>query len=130
MAEIHDRTTVPIGIQNDILDAQPNVSKDVFKHDHDSANDHLQTEHAVNLQDTGKDEAKEISAISFNGRGEEIEAAEPFVPFAYDPGVPEEDKILRIRSIVLGCICGALVNASNVYLGELQSECLHYVTND
>ncbi|GAB7351893.1 hypothetical protein MBLNU459_g2436t1 [Dothideomycetes sp. NU459] len=41
--------------------------------------------------------------------------ADPFVPF---DDLPEErQRVLTIRAMVVGCICGALVNASNVYLG-------------
>lgn len=45
--------------------------------------------------------------------------SDPFVPFPVDPNAPEEphDRILTVRAIAVGCILGALVNASNVYLG-------------
>ena len=40
---------------------------------------------------------------------------DPFVPF---DDLPEErQRILTIRAMLVGCICGALVNASNLYLG-------------
>ncbi|KAF1992316.1 oligopeptide transporter [Aulographum hederae CBS 113979] len=40
---------------------------------------------------------------------------DPFVPF---DNLPEERQwILTIRAMFVGCCCGALVNASNVYLG-------------
>jgi OPT family oligopeptide transporter len=40
---------------------------------------------------------------------------DPFVPF---DDLPDEAKrIVTIRAMLVGCICGALVNASNVYLG-------------
>ncbi|KAL0261827.1 hypothetical protein SLS55_003259 [Diplodia seriata] len=40
---------------------------------------------------------------------------DPFVPF---DDLPEErSRVLTIRAVIVGCICGALVNASNVYLG-------------
>ncbi|KZF20443.1 OPT superfamily oligopeptide transporter [Xylona heveae TC161] len=58
---------------------------------------------------------KDGSAVSITE--EEIEAPDPFKPFPHDPGVPEETNILRVRSIFIGLVCGALVNASNVYLG-------------
>jgi len=43
-----------------------------------------------------------------------------FVPFPVAEGAPEEthSQILTIRAVVVGCILGGLVNASNVYLGE------------
>lgn len=41
--------------------------------------------------------------------------ADPFVPF---DDLPEERKrILTIRAVIVGCICGALVGSSNIYLG-------------
>ncbi|KAA8914602.1 OPT oligopeptide transporter protein-domain-containing protein [Sphaerosporella brunnea] len=48
----------------------------------------------------------------------EIES-DPFVPFPIDPDVPEEThrQILTVRAVMVGCILGGFVNASNVYLG-------------
>jgi hypothetical protein len=48
----------------------------------------------------------------------EIES-DPFLPFPVDPDVPEEkhSSIFSFRAVVVGCILGGLVNASNVYLG-------------
>ena len=40
---------------------------------------------------------------------------DPFVPF--DDLPDERPRIITVRAIVIGCICGALVNASNLYLG-------------
>ncbi|RPA81593.1 OPT superfamily oligopeptide transporter [Ascobolus immersus RN42] len=45
----------------------------------------------------------------------EDDVFDPFVPFP-ESGI-EESRILSIRAIVVGCILGGLVNASNVYLG-------------
>lgn len=40
---------------------------------------------------------------------------DPFVPF-HD--LPDEDRnILTLRAIVVGVLCGGLVNASNIYVG-------------
>jgi hypothetical protein len=45
----------------------------------------------------------------------EIFAKDPFKPF---DDLPDENRnILTIRAIVVGVLCGALVNASNIYLG-------------
>ncbi|TDZ37357.1 putative metal-nicotianamine transporter YSL5 [Colletotrichum spinosum] len=38
-------------------------------------------------------------------------------PLLMDPGIPHEEHILTVRAIVVGCILGSLVNASNLYLG-------------
>lgn len=45
--------------------------------------------------------------------------SDPFVPFPIDPNAPVEphDRILTVRAVLVGCILGGLVNASNVYLG-------------
>jgi hypothetical protein len=45
----------------------------------------------------------------------EDEVFDPFIPFP-ETGI-EEERILSVRAIVVGCILGGLVNASNVYLG-------------
>ena len=45
----------------------------------------------------------------------EIEEFDPFVPFNDLPD--ERRRIVTIRAMVVGAICGALVNASNLYLG-------------
>ena len=42
-------------------------------------------------------------------------AEDPFQPF---DDLPDEDRnILTVRAIVVGILCGTLVNASNIYLG-------------
>ena len=50
------------------------------------------------------------------GQTEEIDLYEPF---PVDPDAIQEDRILTIRSIIVGCALGTLVNASNAYLGNL-----------
>ena len=47
--------------------------------------------------------------------------SDPFVPFPDEPGIQEErlDRILRFRAVFVGCALGALVNASNIYLGRV-----------
>jgi hypothetical protein len=44
-----------------------------------------------------------------------IAAPDPFVPF--DDLPDERKRIVTIRAVLLGCICGALVGSSNIYLG-------------
>lgn len=47
--------------------------------------------------------------------GSSIAHADPFEPF---DDLPEERKrIITIRAVLLGAICGALVGSSNIYLG-------------
>lgn len=50
----------------------------------------------------------------------EAEAKDSFVkdPFSpFDDLPPERENVLTVRAVVVGLMCGALVNASNVYLG-------------
>ncbi|KAK4116826.1 OPT superfamily oligopeptide transporter [Canariomyces notabilis] len=47
---------------------------------------------------------------------EEIEE-DLYRPLLMDPGIPHEENPLTIRAVVVGCILGALVCASNLYLG-------------
>lgn len=42
---------------------------------------------------------------------------DPFKPFPIEPHLPEETNVLTFRAVFIGCLLGALVNASNVYLG-------------
>ncbi|USW50572.1 Putative oligopeptide transporter, OPT superfamily [Septoria linicola] len=57
----------------------------------------------------------EMEEVDFEKPGQEPTEADPFTPF---DDLPEERHfIVTIRSILVGVICGALVNASNVYLG-------------
>lgn len=53
------------------------------------------------------------------GENENEAETDPFVPFPVDPNAPIEthNRILTVRAVVVGCILGGLVNASNVYLG-------------
>lgn len=48
----------------------------------------------------------------------EDEEIDLFRPFPIDPSHPVEDHILTIRSVLTGIVLGALVNASNLYLGR------------
>ncbi|KAI1078854.1 OPT oligopeptide transporter protein-domain-containing protein [Whalleya microplaca] len=48
--------------------------------------------------------------------GAEVSTNDPFIPFETAPAAPIVD-IVTPRAILLGSLCGALVNASNIYLG-------------
>ena len=41
-----------------------------------------------------------------------------FRPLIMDSSIPPEENPLTIRAVVVGCILGSLVCASNLYLGE------------
>ncbi|MCJ1257873.1 hypothetical protein MMC24_005701 [Lignoscripta atroalba] len=88
------------------MNAAPNAEKDVFANGLDLK---------VGSQD--KSEYSDGGVKVDVEESDEDKIIDPYVPFPVDPNAPVEGKILRIRSIVLGLICGSLVNASNVYLG-------------
>lgn len=58
----------------------------------------------------------EMEEDEFNKKEEgEIEEFDPFTPFS---DIPDERKrVVTIRAMFVGAVCGALVNASNLYLG-------------
>ena len=106
MAADRHTAAMPLGLGSNILDAAPNTEKSLF-------------DNAREQSDSGNEKStafKDGVAVEVD-ETEEDKLPDPYVPFPIDPGVPEEKKILRTRSIVLGLICGCLVNASNVYLG-------------
>jgi hypothetical protein len=41
-----------------------------------------------------------------------------YVPLKMDPSIPHEPHPLTVRAVVVGILLGALVNASNLYLGK------------
>lgn len=65
-------------------------------------------ERSYDEKEGGKDELE-------TDHGDDVEETDPFVPFPEHE--MKEDDIFTVRAIVLGCILGGLVNASNVYLG-------------
>ena len=100
--DTHTRAPQPMGLGSNILNAAPNTEKGFLS----------------STGDGDLNNEKDGVIISIKGENDSaLEVADPFAPFPEDPGVPEEDHILTIRAVVLGCICGAAVNASNVYLG-------------
>jgi len=60
----------------------------------------------------------------------EDEQLDLFKPFPIDASHPVEDNILTIRSMVVGICLGALVNASNLYLGRFIIPLLGGFTNN
>jgi hypothetical protein len=57
--------------------------------------------------------------ITVKGDGEEPTVIDPFEPFPEANDNPlEASRIVTVRSILVGCILGSLVNASNLYLGK------------
>ena len=114
MAANHNTSVLPLGLGSNIMNAAPNAEKDVFANGLDLK---------VGSQD--KSEYSDGGVKVDVEESDEDKIIDPYVPFPVDPNAPVEGKILRIRSIVLGLICGSLVNASNVYLGT----CLYPVSH-
>ena len=50
-------------------------------------------------------------------RYNDLHGITPGDPFPEAPGIPYEDHQLTVRAIVVGCVLGAVVGASNIYLG-------------
>ena len=61
------------------------------------------------------DEVKRDVQVEVN---EEEEETDLYRPLTMDPNLPPEGEPLTFRAVVVGCILGGLVNASNLYLGE------------
>jgi hypothetical protein len=52
-------------------------------------------------------------------REESKDVLDPFEPFSDIPNEEtESSRVVTVRSILIGCILGSLVNASNLYLGK------------
>lgn len=47
---------------------------------------------------------------------ESFQTGDPFVPFDDADAAPDVN-IVTIRAVLLGSLCGAVINASNIYLG-------------
>ena len=76
--------------------------------------------HNVNLGEFTANPLPRGEHADANSLKEELlheEVLDLYRPFPVNPDIPEEDTILTFRSIFVGCILGALVNASNLYLG-------------
>lgn len=57
--------------------------------------------------------------VSIEKMGSEVgeEDEDLYRPLLMDPSIPHEDNPLTIRAVVVGCVLGSLVCASNLYLG-------------
>ncbi|KAI9686320.1 MAG: hypothetical protein M1820_010644 [Bogoriella megaspora] len=64
--------------------------------------------------DTGEDAVPEDAAEIVQTNEDDF-AKDPFRPFNDLP--PERNDILTLRAIIVGILCGTLVNTSNIYLG-------------
>ncbi|KAF2757380.1 oligopeptide transporter [Pseudovirgaria hyperparasitica] len=110
--EVLDRPLAPMGFIDPAV--SPMKEKDdVFNHPAQTSNEK-------------EIESKEIDSVAEKEVDEDLDAdkeadgnasfmQDPFRPFDNLP--PEQHRVLTIRAVFVGLCCGALVNASNVYLG-------------
>lgn len=73
----------------------------------------------ADMKDNGADKIDDKSEVAIVDVDEkEIEEElDLYVPLIMDPRIPHEPHPLTVRAVVVGIILGALVNASNLYLG-------------
>lgn len=58
-----------------------------------------------------------VSGDSEGGKSERVQFINTDDPFPESPDAPVEDRQLTVRAVVVGCILGGVVAASNIYLG-------------
>jgi len=56
-----------------------------------------------------------FGALETTDADQDVITVDPYVP--YDDLPDENKRIVTVRAVILGCMCGAAVNASNIYLG-------------
>lgn len=70
-----------------------------------------------------KNDEKEMLETVISVTPGDTEVIDLFVPFPPQPGeIPENPRVLTVRSMVVGSLLGCLVTASNTYLGTLHTE--------
>ncbi|KAI2621040.1 OPT oligopeptide transporter protein-domain-containing protein [Xylaria nigripes] len=67
--------------------------------------------HTINVAD------EKYSEVQIDEKNEPKVELDLYVPLKLDPNIPYEENPLTIRAVVVGIFLGALVNASNLYLG-------------
>ena len=84
-------------------------------HTSDTAFHDPEKQEAIGEDKRGTTAFGELEEADFEKPDDQVVTLDPFVPFNDLPD--ERKRILTIRAMVVGCVCGALVNASNLYLG-------------
>ncbi|KAI0392605.1 OPT oligopeptide transporter protein-domain-containing protein [Xylariaceae sp. FL0594] len=77
----------------------------------------LKEAHVAEMNIDGVDRIDDKSDVVAIDEKEVPEELDLYVPLIMDPKIPYEPNPLTIRAVVVGIILGALVNASNLYLG-------------
>ena len=81
---------------------------------HSASNLELKSEEPFGELSGSKENSTTIAMLGEDSKN----LLDPFKPF---PDVPNEEtessRVVTVRSILIGCILGSLVNASNLYLG-------------
>lgn len=106
MADIqaHDVITAPVTAPSD-------ARTDAQLPDQTSTQHHFYPdEKKVHESITGTDDEKSFAE-------EETEVLDNLFPFPPLKGMPDEEQQLSIRALVIGVLLGAVVSASNIYLG-------------
>jgi OPT family oligopeptide transporter len=69
------------------------------------------------IEDTAELKSHNVEVEKAGTDSDEPEEDDLFRPLIMDASIPDEDNPLTIRAVVVGCILGSLVCASNLYLG-------------
>lgn len=70
------------------------------------------------IEDTSDLKTHDVAIEKAGSEADELEDEDLFRPLLMDASIPTEENPLTIRAVVVGCILGSLVCASNLYLGE------------
>jgi len=85
---------------------------------HPFAESNPPVENTAELHVNEKDETK-VHNDDLKSEGTNDEKEEDlYLPLKMDPNIVHEENPLTIRAVAVGCMLGALVNASNLYLGK------------
>ncbi|EAQ93873.1 hypothetical protein CHGG_02108 [Chaetomium globosum CBS 148.51] len=69
------------------------------------------------IEDTSDLKTHDVAIEKAGSEADELEDEDLFRPLLMDASIPTEENPLTIRAVVVGCILGSLVCASNLYLG-------------
>ncbi|KAK5131939.1 hypothetical protein LTR08_000451 [Meristemomyces frigidus] len=114
VTEVMDRSIQPMGNINP--DVPPlSEMQNVFNTPMRNSSDDKSAESDDEITDEKAKVPAFIGQMEVEMDPSENTVLDPFVPF--DDLPPERQRIVTIRAMLVGCVCGALVNASNLYLG-------------